>query len=700
MILTRLALQKFKRFDDLDLQLTRGINVIKGPNESGKSSLIQGLLAGFFWKVTSTRQEVQECRAWGTDEGFALRMVGEHEGEPWDLHKDFGARTSQLAYGGETITDPQRINERLADWLGLASEELYVSTAGIRQEEVQDLSSGRRQLAESLQRTVAGGGAGAAGALKELKVVLDDLTRGQKSPAKHPGLIAAAQQELQRLEVQRGEVAAKVERSREASGRVAEASVRCDSLRQEQEALHQLVAESLEKLRLEEEVTRLESDFERAGREQALLDESAELEKKASHFEPVASVLEHREKLEGLKQQGAGLEATRENLEDELQRYEGELARAAAGERILLALMVILAAAGVAGLFFTAFAFVPLALAVVLAVGLSFRRLVLRRSRSQAGVHLRQRIDDLTTEAHRVESELQGLARAAGCSTVQELWNLGAEYAAFDARREANRQARDTLGLESGDGARQQEIRALANELAAKKTRIAELAPTSLAGVDLRKSQLRQEQIEAELRDLEADNLRLSVLTDGDEQEALFRLEEEIAEVSERLAGRQHQAQVYQLASELIAEAGRSTTTSMAEILRSEIGEHISLITGGRYRRIEVDPETLRISVFSEEKGAMLETAALSHGTVDQLYLAARLSLMRNIAGNKRPPLLLDDSFVAYDADRLNRAMQLVARTCRDYQVLLFTCYDNYDSFADNLINLEQVSRVRRLELE
>jgi uncharacterized protein YhaN len=136
----------------------------------------------------------------------------------------------------------------------------------------------------------------------------------------------------------------------------------------------------------------------------------------------------------------------------------------------------------------------------------------------------------------------------------------------------------------------------------------------------------------------------------------------------------------------------------MADVLQAEIGKHIAVITGGKYRRVEVDPETLQIQVLSAEKGGLVGTSALSHGTVDQLYLVARLSLMRNIAGGCKPPLLLDDSFVAFDRERLNRAMRLVRAFSKEYQVLLFTCYDTFDSFADNLVNLEQISRVRRLE--
>jgi len=698
MMLTRLALQKFKRFDDLDLLFTPGVNVIKGPNESGKSSLIQGFLAGLFWKVTSTKQEVNECRSWGTDEGFILRLEGLQERQPWSLSKDFGSRTALLSYAGESTTDPQRINERIGEWLGLASEELYCSTAGIRQEEVQDLSSGRRQLTESLQTTIAGGGAGAAGALKDLKNVLDELNRGTKSPAKRPGLIAAAQAELNRLEQRRDTAREQASRKQESAGELAVVRERSAALRDEAGVLDRVIQESQEKRRLEEELERLRGDFQLAHREQQLLEECAELERQAASFAPVARVLEHRERLEELRRQGAGLEATRAGLEAELQRYKGELTAMPARERLMLVLSLVLVIAGLAGLFFSLLAVIPLGAGTVLALGLGTQRMVLRRSRRQAGGHLKRRIEDLGAEAHGVEVELKGLAHAAGCATVQDLWNLGAQFTAFEAMREANCHKMEALGLRAGDGYQRQSLNRLASDIAAKEARISSLAPTSLSGVDLRKAQLRRAQIGEELVQLDGDRIRLSMLTDSDDQEALLRLEEEIAEVSDRLAARQRQARVYELASELISEAARHTAVSMAEILKAEMGKHIAVITGGKYRRVKVDPETLQIQVFSAEKGGLVGTSALSHGTVDQLYLVARLSLMRNIAGGCKPPLLLDDSFVAFDRERLNRAMRLVRAFSKEYQVLLFTCYDTFDSFADNLVNLEQISRVRRLE--
>ena len=50
----------------------------------------------------------------------------------------------------------------------------------------------------------------------------------------------------------------------------------------------------------------------------------------------------------------------------------------------------------------------------------------------------------------------------------------------------------------------------------------------------------------------------------------------------------------------------------------------------------------------------------LSQGTLDVVYLAARLGLVRLVTGDRRPPLVLDDPFVTLDDARAARALELL----------------------------------------
>ena len=97
-----------------------------------------------------------------------------------------------------------------------------------------------------------------------------------------------------------------------------------------------------------------------------------------------------------------------------------------------------------------------------------------------------------------------------------------------------------------------------------------------------------------------------------------------------------------------------------ARFLEERMGPAIARITGGRYDQVLVDEKDLAFRVVTPEHAQPVGVESLSRGTADQLYLVARLGLVRLITMDKRPPLILDDPFVTFDAERAERALTLV----------------------------------------
>jgi hypothetical protein len=135
MKIKELTLRNFRRFRQSSIPFAEGINVVKGPNESGKSTMVQALLAAFFWKVEATRKEVRDSVTWGEKDGFVLEMEGDASGQPFQLIKDFSSKRATLVWGSSETSDQQEIEESIKEWLGLGSEAAYRSTAGIRHDE-------------------------------------------------------------------------------------------------------------------------------------------------------------------------------------------------------------------------------------------------------------------------------------------------------------------------------------------------------------------------------------------------------------------------------------------------------------------------------------------------------------------------------------------------------------------------------------
>jgi uncharacterized protein YhaN len=68
------------------------------------------------------------------------------------------------------------------------------------------------------------------------------------------------------------------------------------------------------------------------------------------------------------------------------------------------------------------------------------------------------------------------------------------------------------------------------------------------------------------------------------------------------------------------------------------------------------------------------EFTDLSGGEKEQLGLVVRLALADVLRGDGTLPLLLDDSMVNTDGDRIQVVQSLLYRAARNLQVIIFTC--------------------------
>jgi len=127
--------------------------------------------------------------------------------------------------------------------------------------------------------------------------------------------------------------------------------------------------------------------------------------------------------------------------------------------------------------------------------------------------------------------------------------------------------------------------------------------------------------------------------------------------------------------------------TATRYLERHMVGD-IERVTGGRYRRVAVDDKTLDLRLFAPEKGDWVDVRSLSQGTLDLVYLAARLGLVRLVTGDRRPPLIFDDPFVTLDDSRATRALDLLREIARDFQVIYLTTSDRYHAAADSVVAL------------
>ena len=171
--------------------------------------------------------------------------------------------------------------------------------------------------------------------------------------------------------------------------------------------------------------------------------------------------------------------------------------------------------------------------------------------------------------------------------------------------------------------------------------------------------------------------------------EEVAGLAERLASWKDELAALRRRERIYARTLQEINAAEQATMKRATRYLEKRMVPDVARVSGGRYKRVRIDDTNLGIDVFSPERNDWVSVSELSQGTLDTVYLAARLGLVRLVTGDRRPPLVLDDPFVTLDDERAPRALELLREVSTDFQVIYLTTSDRYDALADSVVVLE-----------
>lgn len=107
--------------------------------------------------------------------------------------------------------------------------------------------------------------------------------------------------------------------------------------------------------------------------------------------------------------------------------------------------------------------------------------------------------------------------------------------------------------------------------------------------------------------------------------------------------------------------------------------EFLVFLTEGKYRRIHLK-ETGTGFIIENKDHSLFEANELSQATMEQVYVALRLSLAVTLYEKYSFPIMIDDSFVNFDEKRTSKVMQLL-KSLNNNQILFFTCHKHMLQF-------------------
>ena len=681
-----------------------GLNVVFGPNESGKTTLASAI-GGVLFGWPDARMERNTYRPAHSERAVTLEFAEE------DGPSVVRCTRVRNAEGIKPDPHPSIISD--------IDAETYGTIFSLDSDELRSLGH-VGDVTSRLLTAGAGTASSPAGAVRALNASLSDCF--SRAAAKGNS-IANIQARLDEVRAQVNEAQAQAARYRREDGEMAELAKRRVELQRAVVRLNQeiesITAQRETLLHAQDETERLSADLAALDEQMSQLEaEEAELEARRGERylrldaveertlrESLDDMAEERNRLEHgvalAKQDYALSVAGHEALEeaDDVKRLQE---RATRQKRLQVALSAVLpilfAVAGtyvfVRGRHISSLSITVLGVALVFsAVIMALAAIVMlfRPNRMEEDVEARLRDSQLVMQKdkrklqvseealsehnRRVDEFLAeaGMQRARGSlrrarALLDETGELRAQATVLDQRRQS---------IESQRASIQKALDRCSSDRANAFSTLGQEGSAPLSVIDER-LRLRTEQRDAQLRTMESVNARYGELsaTLGQARHAKAFDEAKLAQnmLRTRMQDALEDYARLLLARRMLEEAIASWEGDSQPAVYRQASELFSLMTDGAWSQVRISREGALEAVRANGEPCAIEV--LSLGTCQQLYLSLRIALLmtaRNVGVNV--PIVADDILVNFDASRRKGAARALALLATRRQVIILTCH-------------------------
>jgi uncharacterized protein YhaN len=156
-------------------------------------------------------------------------------------------------------------------------------------------------------------------------------------------------------------------------------------------------------------------------------------------------------------------------------------------------------------------------------------------------------------------------------------------------------------------------------------------------------------------------------------------LQVELADVEHQLAAQLDRRRLLERTGLLLEETRLTVARDHQPPVLRDASHWLARLTDGRHTAITTTIDEARLEVHDRD-GSVWKPERLSRGTREQVFLALRLALVRDLQRHGVPlPLVMDDALVNFDDERARAAARVLVEFVSDQpgerQMLIFTCH-------------------------
>lgn len=690
MKIKNIKVNAYGNIENKDINLEKGINIIHGANESGKSTLLNYIVSSFYGisknKDGKALSDYEKYKPWNSTE-FSGRISYELEnGEKYEIFRDFNKKNPKIYNDKlEDISDKFETDKKdgskfFIEQMGI-DKQMYLSTVVSTQEEVRLDEKNQNMLIQKI--------ANLAGTGEDNVSYKKALIKLQEKIRDEIGTNKTSQKPINIIEKEIVEINNKIVETEKYRNRKYEIDAEKEQILSELKELEQQkqILQELQNSMKSEEETKNRLEIREKNRKDNIVKineltnqtntinaESERVQSAKNHLQDI--IKGHKENIEKLNSE---IEKIANEKEETQEKEKPSIS--------FIVITVVLAIALICSIILIKNYIVSGILGVALIANIVFY--VINKNKQKVNkAKLREKINqEKQYKREKLENQKQ-----------QIIANVNTTEKELEKQEEEEKQVNSELSMLKGQiilleknnekitEEIEQDNKAIKEESNKNKQQIIEKYKdkniNDLLYINDYQNYISKIEETINNNRIRIKGLEIEYNTIVPQLDEMVVLEEKREADKEKLAELREKESIINIAIENLMDAYEEMKTTITPKFTKNLSESIQKISSNKYNKVTINDENGMI--IENNRGEYVEAIKLSTGTIDQLYLALRLSMIDELS-KENLPIILDESFAYSDNNRLKNMLQYLTSDLNNHQTIIFTCTDREQKMLEEM---------------
>lgn len=692
MNIKNIKINAYGNLENKEINLDKKINIIHGANESGKSTMLSYIVNSFYG-ISKTKDgkdisDFDKYKPWNNNE-FSGRISYElGNGEQYEVFRDFNKKNPKIYNKNlEDITDKFEIDKKEGSKFFLEQtgidKQMYTSTVVSMQEEVRLDDKNQNMLIQKI--------ANLAGTGEDNVSYKKALTKLQNKIRDEIGTNKTSQKPINILNNQIEEINKKIEEIKPNINKKYEIDNQKDLINENLKNL-EIKKEILEEINKKNQ-NKLDYLKEKNIKEISKKDNEEHIEKlkkeantvKEEQMKVEKTVNDLNKKLEEKKVEQSRIEEELNKENEQTENIENSKNIKSSKNTIYIIFLIVFIALGILGVallknYLVTIVFGILALIdIILLITKKIKvNRIIKEENKLSETKKKEHIRDLEEEKEYILKEIDKISKE-----LKEEEANQKEIASKNSMLQGQ-----IILLEKTNTSLEKELNSIKEKLEKLQSNNEEELLAQYNGKMDREKLLQiinSTDIEPQLKNVETQINNEKIKLKGLEIEentvipqidAMVELEETLQAKKEEYNNLKNQEDIINITIENLEQAYEEMKTTITPKFTENLSKNIEEISNGKYSKVTINDESGM--VVENNRGEYINANNLSTGTIDQLYLSLRLSMIEDLS-KESLPIILDETFAYFDNTRLENAIKYLIKltqgeNIKNHQVIIFTC--------------------------